>query len=77
MALQHCGAECGHVCGRRRFHSRGKRRLGLAVATTYAVRLTELASCLGVAPNYAVKWTAATCRANLTPTVAAATYLKR
>jgi len=28
-------------------------------------------------PNYSVKWTAATCHSNLTPTVAAATYLKR
>jgi len=29
------------------------------------------------APNYSVKWTAAMSRGNLTPTVAAATYLKR
>ncbi len=29
------------------------------------------------APNYSVKWTAATCHGNLTPAVAAATYLKR
>jgi len=29
------------------------------------------------APNYSVKWTAATCHGNLTLTVAAATYLKR
>jgi len=28
-------------------------------------------------PNYSVKWTAAMCHGNLTPTVAAATYLKR
>ena len=30
-----------------------------------------------VKANYSVKWTAATCRGNLTLTVAAATYLKR
>ena len=32
---------------------------------------------LDLPPNYSVKWTAATCRGNLTLTVAAATYLKR